>query len=398
MTPASWQIRQVPRVRPCAGLESYIDPMSGLGEGRLWGVRGGQTFAIWPSPETDSLHVRGWDYTDSIAGEEFMARRREEWQGRNKGSAYIRWYSGDILSDGFVASLMPAEENCYRRLLDFNARDGFIPDDTARLAMMCKVSIAEFEPIWEAIGEKFPAVNSDAKKRSNTRIKFELLYQKSRRDSAFERGKKGGRPVNCNKVKGLRDNLQVSSRLPLAKAKAKLNKPIQIQTQIQDPDPINKEKKKSRRGAPTAPPPSPAVYWNPVPVWKKNDASHKSAVLRVDGEHLTQLIDDYPSVNVPGEIVNLKHHALNNPGWAKAKRDWRKTLGNWLKREARGNQSQSAAAAEVAWEQEQGQAPDNAAAIAACEKELGPHAGRLTNRERYSFCAEGCGYRETRHG
>ncbi len=262
---------------------------------------------------------------------------------------------------------------------------GSLPNDPERLAMLIGVKPADFIRAWRQ-----PLTKCWRKTRKglvNDRLERERAWAESRQQKARESARHRVYRTSDD-ASALRSQ---SARNANGSAQIALLSRSRSRSRSKD-----KKEEKRKRDAPTAPPSSPAVYWNPVPVWKKNDASHKSAVLRVDGEHLTQLIDDYPSVDVPGEIVNLKHHALNNPGWAKAKRDWRKTLGNWLKREARGNQSQSAAAAEVAWEQEQGQAPDNTAAIAACEKELGPHAGRLTKRERYSFCAEGCGYREPR--
>ncbi len=323
-----------------------------------------------------------------------MARRREEWQGRNKGSAYIRWYSGDMLSDGFVASLMPAEENCYRRLLDFNARDGFIPDDTARLAMMCKLSVAEFEPIWETIGEKFPTVNNHTEKRSNTRIKFELLYQKSRSVSAKERGKKGGRPLKPSKTSDLGGKLQLSSSLPVAKAKGKLKKAIQIQTQIQE--------KKSKRDAPTAPPPP---SWHAGVTWNK-----QANKVRVTEESWRDISDQLREIAAADDLpllsdaeYKLSMNRLNGHLMTNAHKRGKALptlLANWLETDMRTKalrmvKPQSPAATELATEQAwEAERPDNAAAIAACEKELGPHAGRLTKRERYSFCAEGCGYRE----
>jgi hypothetical protein len=168
----------------------------------------------------------------------------------------------------------------------------------------------------------------------------------------------------------------------------------------------NVRRKKGKKGETPRPP---LVYWLPAPVWEENHPSHVDALLRVGDEHLAMLVRDYPTISVRDEIVNLKNKALTHTKKYGATRNWQARLTNWLKNAvvfeaernggSRATRSQSPAAEELATEQAWEVArPDNAAAIAAaiaaCEKEHGPHAGRLTQREHYAFCEYGCGKRE----
>jgi len=83
-----------------------------------------------------------------------------------------------------------------------------------------------------------------------------------------------------------------------------------------------------------SPPPRRAtVYWDPKPTWKPDHPSLKKAQLRVDPAHLEKLAEDFPDVDIRAEIVSMKNHALDNPGWARLKRNWRSTLGKWIRRE-----------------------------------------------------------------
>jgi uncharacterized protein YdaU (DUF1376 family) len=305
---------------------------------------------------------------------EAMPRRREEWQGRNKGSAYIRWYSGDVLSDGFVAGLTPLEENCYRRLLDFNARDGFIPDDPARLALMCKLSAVEFDPIWLVLSEKFP-LNNHTGKRSNTRIKFELLYQKKRSISAQERGKKGGRPAKQQGTKTISGNPEESYSL----AERNIEKPIQIQDPDPDPDPDIREEEEEE-----APPMN--IKWNGK---EFGGPDFQLLVKTIKTRYEPEMGANW----VRAVWLDIRDWCQDNPEKIAAKKKHDRFVLGWYRREAKQErhgeneatvQTQSE---EAHFESQRGD--DRELAIAACAKD-GGH--KLTHRRTHVFCP--CGYVE----
>lgn len=264
------------------------------------------------------------------------SRRRQEWQGRNKGSAYIRWYSGDILSDGFVAGLSPIEENCYRRLLDFNARDGFLPDVLDRLAMMCKLTSIEFSTIWDVLVVKFPLTPKNGKTRTNSRIKFELDRQKRRSLSASERGKRGGRPLKDNKGKGLQNNLQQSYSLPSVKLKQSDPDP--------DPDPevIGDSKKdldrssqgsflKDGRSGSSTKPDEPTTSRFQRVKWDKKAMKLNSSE-EYKREFLATWDREFSREEIGQEVLNATRWLSKNPNRRGSKSRLGLFLHNWMKR------------------------------------------------------------------
>ena len=196
-------------------------------------------------------------------------RRREKWDGRNKGSSWIRLFAGDYLSDGFVTSLSPLEEYCYDRLLKFNARDASIPSDPERLARMCKMTPEEFEPIWEVIRCKFDPVRSNGssqKTLTNARTKFELDRQKRLAKIASERGKKGGRPPKAKTAKKKDEKPEESRSFTPALVGESDPDPDPDQSQNQDPLPSGGQLTLARESAPVPArsPPNPSrfvAYW-----------------------------------------------------------------------------------------------------------------------------------------
>ncbi len=143
------------------------------------------------------------------------------------------------------------------------------------------------------------------------------------------------------------------------------------------------------------------VYWEPEPVWKKGHDSLDSTSLHVVGDRWTALHRDYPRINIASEILKLQSYARDNPAWAKAKRDWRRTLGNWLRRaderfederfKAKGGKPTPAGDA-IDWEAQEERERDGAVkkTIDACTL---PHARDKLQKGgggKFLFCP--CGY------
>lgn len=68
------------------------------------------------------------------------------------------FYSKDWLQG--TAKFLPEEKGVYIDLLSHQHQDGFLPNDTKRLARMVGMSESEFLPIWEVVKEKF-TLNND---------------------------------------------------------------------------------------------------------------------------------------------------------------------------------------------------------------------------------------------
>jgi uncharacterized protein YdaU (DUF1376 family) len=96
-----------------------------------------------------------------------------------------------------------------------------------------------------------------------------------------------------------------------------------------DPEP---EKKKEKSGIASQPARLAAVRWEPTPKWQEGHESLRTTELIIAPGHFSELHKDYPRVDLDAEILKMKRYALDNPSWARRKKDWRKTLTNWLNR------------------------------------------------------------------
>jgi uncharacterized protein YdaU (DUF1376 family) len=65
------------------------------------------------------------------------------------------WYPGDYLSSSRVQRMTLEQEGAYRRLLDYEWMDGYIPDDVPSLARLCRVTPRKMVAIWKAIKDCF---------------------------------------------------------------------------------------------------------------------------------------------------------------------------------------------------------------------------------------------------
>lgn len=72
-----------------------------------------------------------------------------------KSLAMMPWFPRDFIAA--TRHLALAERGAYRELLDHQWELGRLPNDEARLARILGVTVDEFRPIWESIGDKFEA-------------------------------------------------------------------------------------------------------------------------------------------------------------------------------------------------------------------------------------------------
>ncbi len=107
---------------------------------------------------------------------------------------WIRWWHRKALSDPFMTLLPIAWEGAYRRLLDYNAGDGSIPNNKEELAQLCKMTPEEFAPCWKHIRKKFSTAHGCRKRLTNVFVLAELDHQKdvsrARSEAAKSRKKK----------------------------------------------------------------------------------------------------------------------------------------------------------------------------------------------------------------
>lgn len=169
-----------------------------------------------------------------------------------------------------------------------------------------------------------------------------------------------------------------------------------------------KRSSKEERATTSRSPRRGVVYWDPKPTWKPDHPSLETAQLKVDAAHLENLIKDFPDVDVSAEIRHMKTHAIDNPGWARIKRNWRSTLGKWIRREdeklhdarfkakqARASPAESLVAQEESWRV--GDEFPSKETIAACEKEHGLHKdSELVDGSKTRYCKHNCGYYVTK--
>ncbi len=331
---------------------------------------------------------------------------------------WFKFYPADWLLDPNVRSLHPHQRDAYFTLLCYQAREGSIPDDEELCrrivgyeasiwhgfasdlpedcqALLDGAALGLAQPVWDSI-EEFFSLRINESERANPKLhqiikEYELKY----REISTKRSAAG-------KLGGLAKAKQKPSKRQ-ASAKQRPSKCSVDPDPDPDPDPDLNTGGEEKRATASRSPRRGAVYWDPMPTWKPDHPSLETAQLKVEPSHLTQLVADYPDVDVPAEIRCMKNHALENPGWARVKRNWKSTLGKWLRRsderlrdarfkgkQARASPADKMVAEERSWELDNG---ETAISIAACEKKHGPHKeGELKDGSKTRYCEHGCGY------
>lgn len=97
---------------------------------------------------------------------------------KTKAPAY-QWYPTDFMADGAVVPMTLEEEGAYRRLLDSQWLNGFIPNEMWDIASICKhVPMSRMRKLWVRIGPLFPETspgqlqNGRLERVRNERVEF----------------------------------------------------------------------------------------------------------------------------------------------------------------------------------------------------------------------------------
>jgi uncharacterized protein YdaU (DUF1376 family) len=107
----------------------------------------------------------------------------------SKVDIWMPLYIGDYLSD--TMRLTTEQHGAYLLLLMEHWIAESLPDDEEELSLIARMSIERWRECWVKL-EKF--FTKKGGKLYNNRVVSEIEKAKSRRDSASENGKKGGRP------------------------------------------------------------------------------------------------------------------------------------------------------------------------------------------------------------
>lgn len=105
----------------------------------------------------------------------------------------FQWYPKDYLTDENVVVMSLAEEGAYRRLIDYCWLHGTLPNDMARLAMLCKCDERYMKDMWSAIEPCFQEQNGNANRLVHPRLEKERAKQDEYKKQKSEAGKKGAR-------------------------------------------------------------------------------------------------------------------------------------------------------------------------------------------------------------
>lgn len=103
-------------------------------------------------------------------------------------SPAFQFYPDDFLGSAAVARMTHAEIGIYLLLLCYDWNEGGLPEDTATLARMVKLSPKAFGKAWESVGACFPARDG---RRFNPRLEKERAKQAEWHAKSSAGGKKG---------------------------------------------------------------------------------------------------------------------------------------------------------------------------------------------------------------
>jgi uncharacterized protein YdaU (DUF1376 family) len=122
-----------------------------------------------------------------------------------KSLAMMPWFPRDFIAA--TRHLALAERGAYRELLDYQWEMGALPKDIARMARLLGVSVQEFAPIWEAIGDKFEFNGSGY---INKRLEEHRIKAVAQRDKKI----KGAEKTNAHRY-GQRDAERDAKRVDI---------------------------------------------------------------------------------------------------------------------------------------------------------------------------------------
>ena len=238
---------------------------------------------------------------------------------------YFREWVDDWRASPMVRLMTLEQRGAYHEMLCVSWQIGALPDDHSLLSRLLGIDVETFERVWV-----YPLIDCWAKTELglvNVRLEKERKWAETRQQKASKAGRKSGN------VRSIRTPDELGANSEPTRGELESNYPEPEPEP--EPEPRSKEQKAV---APQRARLSP-VRWEPKPTWKKGHPSLEIAQLIVAPEHLAALKTDFPRVEggnggggVEADIRKFNRHWLDNPSAAKPKRDWRKTLTNWLKR------------------------------------------------------------------
>jgi uncharacterized protein YdaU (DUF1376 family) len=111
----------------------------------------------------------------------------------------FQFYPKDFFSSSSVQRMSMTECGIYITLLGHCWLDGSLPNDTAKLARLCRMKQAQFDRLWpHELKERFIEKNG---RLVNVRLDKELRKQIAFRQRQSENGKLGGRPLSQTQPK-----------------------------------------------------------------------------------------------------------------------------------------------------------------------------------------------------
>ena len=234
---------------------------------------------------------------------------------------YFPWWLYDYRSDPLVQAMTDDQDLAYRRMLDVSWDLGELENNPGKIAALIRFSPRKFASVW-----KYPLTECWQDNGVGL-VNPRLEREREKVDASYRQKKRAGEASGQARKKATDVERALNTRS--TDDGQTLNDPDP------DPDPDKDKdqegKREEQKATASRSPRRAAVYWDPKPTWKPNHPSLEQAQLKVEPSHLGQLAEGFPDVDVPAEIRCMKSYAIDNPGWARVKRNWQKVLGRWIR-------------------------------------------------------------------
>ena len=115
----------------------------------------------------------------------------------------FQFYPADFLADENVVAMTNQQVGCYFKLICYCWREGSIPDDVARLALLCGETPEEMALLWSAIKMCFKVDSRNSGRLLHPRLERERLKQKKYKSTKSAAGKLGAKSRWGNKKQEL---------------------------------------------------------------------------------------------------------------------------------------------------------------------------------------------------
>lgn len=253
--------------------------------------------------------------------------------GAEESPAY-QWYPKDYLSSTPVMMMSLAQEGAYRRLLDYQWLNGWVPDCISDLARLCRITPREMEKLWPGLAPCF-GPHPSGTGLANPRLEKEREKQRAYRDKMTKAGKAGAAARWTESDRNEEEPKPQTDRNAIAREPQCDSMPLQFASSSPSAIATPVTKKEELLAPPSAPAEAPPAS-REVPILVYPCIPGKKSKGDEWGLLPAQLAEweaTYPAVNVPQQL----REAL---AWVKAKPTNRKTydgmpayLNAWLGRE-----------------------------------------------------------------